>query len=111
MRDLPAYAATPAGRALLAAIRIEQPDHWIVRRDATNARSAKFKGLNARSLRQMWERAVDAAMEAHDYEAFHRLHTEDHPDTLIERMLNEETVPFTPMEIKDLGGGTHRVAA
>ena len=39
--NLPAYAATPAGRALLAAIRIERPDHWIVRRDATNARYPK----------------------------------------------------------------------
>jgi hypothetical protein len=111
MSALPPWADNAEARALLAAIRIEQPECWMLTRHAwTNCREPKFKGANARALRAMWEAARDAAMNANDRDLYALLNRQ-HPDDLIDRMLNEPTVPYTPVEIKDLGGNTHRVAA
>lgn len=108
---LPAWADNAEARTLLAAIRIEQPDCWMLTRYAwTNCRQPKFKGANARALRAIWEAARDAAMDANDRDLWAALGNE-HPDDLIDAMLAEETVPWTPVEFKDLGDGCHRVAA
>lgn len=111
MSALPAWASSPEARALLAAIRIEQPEYVSLRRYAwTSTREPKYKGANARALRNLWEAARDAAMDANDRPLWIAL-GEQHPDDLIAALLNEQTVPFSPMEWTERDDGSARVAA
>ena len=101
----------PEAATLLAAIRIEQPQPFFIRRDAwSNCLYPKYRGANARALRQLWEQERDAAMTANARAAWLEL-GHDHPDDVIERVLNEQTVPWTRFEMKELPDGRSQVAA
>lgn len=108
---LPAWTTTPEASALLAAIRLEQPECWHLKRNAwDNCRYPRFKGANARAFRNLWEAERTKARDANDGETFRALN-EPHPDDIIAALLNEATVPWTPVEMKDLGDGRARFAA
>ena len=112
MTALPTWASNPEARTLLAAIRIEQPDCWHIHRYAwTSCRQPKFKGMNARKLRAMHEAALEAAMDANDRDLWCKLGNE-HPDDLIERVLNEPAVPYERISLDTAPDtGNPRIAA
>lgn len=98
---------------LLAAIRIEQPEYVSVRAHAwTEQRRPHFKGMNARRLRQLFEAELEAAMDVGCHAEVARLRNHEAPDAIIERVLNEQTVPWTPMRFDtDPETGNARFAA
>jgi hypothetical protein len=108
----PAWTDNPEARALLAAIRIEQPGCWHLRRDSFSDPEPRFKGANARALRQLWEAARDAALAAFDHEVYARLTNHEHPDDLIDQLLAEPAVPYTRISFdRAPDNGNDRVAA
>jgi hypothetical protein len=97
---LPLWADNDEARTLLAAIRIERPDAWYrARFEGDSYATPRFKGMNARSLREMWQAARDAAMDANDRERWAAL-GEEGADQLIAHHLAQPDVPFVRMSIE-----------
>jgi hypothetical protein len=123
MTGLPAWCATPEGRALVEQIIAEQPDYFIRSgawiegggvRHYTGKAVGKLRALyNHRRDRLM--READAVCvagtpweEAARY--FNELLRSEQPDALVERVLREKAVPYTRMSI-DLRDDGGRIAA
>jgi hypothetical protein len=115
---LPAWADTAEGRALLAAIRIEQPDHYVrsnrlpsIYGGHAGTPELRYKGANARAFRKLWDDALEAAMDANDRELFAEINRR-RPDAIIEALLSEQTVPYSRVSFDtDPATGNHRFAA
>jgi hypothetical protein len=120
---LPAWAATPDGRALVEQIIAEQPDYFIRSgawiegggvRHYTGKAVGKLRALyNHRRDRLM--READAAFFAGTPwdvagAEFNAHLMSEQPDALIERVLREKAVPYTRMSI-DLRDDGGRIAA
>lgn len=101
--DLPSWAQSRTGRALVAAIIAEQPDSRIEsHNDTLGGMVLVYEGRNAMLLRLMHDQALTRATDeanaryaggmSWDHAAVElmKLHREEKPDALIERLLHGE---------------------
>jgi hypothetical protein len=118
---LPAWAATPEGRALVAQIIAEQPDYFIRSgawiegggvRHYTGKAVGKLRALYNHRRDRLMREADAACVAGTPWEEasrdFNEMLRSERPDALIERVLRE--VPYTRMSI-DLRDDGGRIAA